>query len=93
MKRRASQLSYLQYASTPVRTGEHCPESGWWYPAPGERDTAAKDARFISEGNVMPAVAGNPALWLPQHQRAQAPQLQVSGAQPFTRREANGRVV
>jgi hypothetical protein len=51
-----------------ARTGEHCPDSGWWYPAPSglakllTADTSG--ARFIGEGSVMPAVGGRPIFWI-----------------------------
>ena len=38
-------------------TGHHCPETGWWL---ADEDL---DPRFISEGDVMPAVNGRPAHW------------------------------
>jgi len=41
-----------------LKTGEHCQQSGWWA---SDGDTSP---RFISEGSVMPAVAGQPARWL-----------------------------
>ncbi|KRE71630.1 hypothetical protein [Arthrobacter sp. Soil762] len=40
------------------RTGEHCPVNGWWAPLEGEGD-----ARFITEGTIMPSVNGAPGLW------------------------------
>jgi hypothetical protein len=50
-----------------VRTGEHCPDSGWWHPVQPEVATAlvadASGARFIGEGSVMPAAGGKPTLW------------------------------
>ncbi|MDR6558122.1 hypothetical protein J2809_002492 [Arthrobacter pascens] len=38
-------------------TGHHCPQTGWWS---ADEDV---DARFIAEGDVMPAVNGRPAHW------------------------------
>lgn len=55
-----------------VRTGEHCPESGWWFPAQRELVEAPSAARYISEGSVMPANSGVPALWLPSRARPAA---------------------
>lgn len=69
MKRRRVNVAPSPLELIAVRTGEHCPESGWWYAA--QRDTAetpsvaTSAARFISEGSVMPAVGGRAALWLP----------------------------
>ena len=69
MKRRRANIALSPLEFIAVRTGEHCPESGWWYPA--QRQTtetpsvATSAARFISEGSVMPAIGGGAALWLP----------------------------
>ncbi|TLM81108.1 hypothetical protein FDW83_17660 [Pseudarthrobacter sp. NamE2] len=41
-----------------LRTGEHCPVSGWWAVA-----SEPKAARFISEGSVMPAHNGIAVAW------------------------------
>lgn len=41
-----------------LRTGEHCPVSGWWAVA-----SEPKTARFISEGSVMPAHDGIAVAW------------------------------
>lgn len=73
MKRRRS--AHLAAASTEalaVRTGEHCPESGWWFPAQRELGEAPSPARYISEGSVMPANSGTPSLWLPGRARPTA---------------------
>lgn len=67
-RRRPEQLAPSSSEKTAVRTGEHCPDSGWWYPVQPElanvltADTSG--ARFIGEGSVMPAVGGKPILWL-----------------------------
>jgi hypothetical protein len=39
-------------------TGHHCPQTGWWL-ADGDPDT-----RFISKGDVMPAINGRPTHWI-----------------------------
>ena len=67
-RRRPEHLAPSSGEKTAVRTGEHCPDSGWWYPVQPElakvltADTSG--ARFIGEGSVMPAVGGKPILWL-----------------------------
>ncbi|TQJ34184.1 hypothetical protein FBY36_1415 [Arthrobacter sp. SLBN-122] len=57
-----------------ARTGEHCPQTGWWNPA-GEEATkaslrAAAEARFIGEGSLMPPINGLPGTWVPRWLRA-----------------------
>ncbi|WP_105693761.1 MULTISPECIES: hypothetical protein [unclassified Arthrobacter] len=65
MKRRQAAYPHVcRTASIAVRTGEHCPNSGWWSP-----DAIASAVRYISEGNVMPTFGGAPVLWL-QTQRS-----------------------
>ncbi len=65
MKRRRVFLSPPVSVERPaVRTGEHCPESGWWQPSPASGQ--AEPPRFIGEGSVMPASGGAPVLWRPQ---------------------------
>ena len=64
--------AYLNAAGTSAdaaRTGEHCPESGWWFPTLSELSEAPSAARYISEGSVMPANNDAPALWLPSRRR------------------------
>jgi hypothetical protein len=49
-----------------IPTGEHCPRSGWWLTASEEQEAGpSANARFISEGSLMPAVEGSPTKWLP----------------------------
>ena len=66
-RRRPEHLAPSSAEKTAVCTGEHCPDSGWWYPVQPElakvlrADTSG--ARFIGEGSVMPAVGGKPILW------------------------------
>lgn len=43
-----------------VRTGEHCPVSGWWAPL----DDEARP-QFLSEGSIMPSVNGIAGIWTP----------------------------
>ena len=38
-------------------TGHHCPQAGWWL---SDEDL---HPRFISEGDVMPAINGRPTHW------------------------------
>jgi hypothetical protein len=40
------------------KTGEHCPQSGWW--RAGLRGTK----RFITEGTIMPTEAGQSVQWI-----------------------------
>lgn len=42
-----------------LNTGEHCHQSGWWRP-----DGVDSPPHFISEGSIMPAVAGAQAMWV-----------------------------
>lgn len=76
MKRRRTNIAPSPVGFTAVRTGEHCPESGWWYPAQRQvaeaTSVATSTARFISEGTVMPAAGGGPTLWLPRRDRTSA---------------------
>jgi hypothetical protein len=64
-RRRPAVLDHAQAGSLAVRTGEHCPESGWWYPVQPEKAGTALPSRFVGQGSVMPAVAGAPAFWVP----------------------------
>ncbi|MFP3463372.1 hypothetical protein R5O87_21260 [Arthrobacter globiformis] len=84
-RRRPAAVSIAATAAVPsraaVRTGEHCPQTGWWYPlasepaasgsapgpdpAPGPAPASGPAPRFVGQGSVMPAVAGAPSLWLP----------------------------
>ncbi|MFF2315259.1 hypothetical protein ACFVTE_03220 [Arthrobacter sp. NPDC058097] len=67
MKNRSLFLAEPVETTRAVRTGEHCPQSGWWVPLGSGSDGA--DARFIGEGSVMPAVGAGPALWVPRSNR------------------------
>jgi hypothetical protein len=58
MKKRRPAASTL-VLDEPSRTGYHCPKTGWWSAA-GD----LSDARFITKGEVMPAMGGTPALWI-----------------------------
>ena len=64
MKRRTAQPASTQDPAA-VRTGEHCPRTGWWYPLQVEPATLTQTPRFVGQGSVMPAVGGSPSLWLP----------------------------
>jgi hypothetical protein len=48
-----------------ARTGEHCPESGWWFPRGHHLAEAHSASVFVSEGSIMPPLDGSPTLWLP----------------------------
>jgi hypothetical protein len=63
-RRRPAPLGPARTDAAPVRTGEHCPKSGWWYPLQSEFATTPIPARFIGEGSVLPALEGTPVLWL-----------------------------
>lgn len=65
-RRRPARLTAVQEEAAAVRTGEHCPDSGWWYPVQRDMDATLMLGRFVAEGNVMPTVGGAPALWLPR---------------------------
>lgn len=41
-----------------VKTGEHCPVSGWWIPT-----SLTGSKHFVAEGSVMPADKGEPVSW------------------------------
>lgn len=69
MKRRRPAYLTAGTETPSVRTGEHCPESGWWFPAQRNLGEAPIPARYISEGSVMPANSGVPAFWLPGRAR------------------------
>lgn len=77
MKRRSNVIPAQAGA---VRTGEHCPATGWWYPASGGLDasagTAAAAPHFIGEGSLMPAINGIQETWLPNMMNLEACQFQ-----------------
>jgi hypothetical protein len=62
-KRRSTPSVYAQNETLTVRTGDHCPETGWWRPVQSEMPTTSV-SRFVAQGSVMPAVAGTPAFWV-----------------------------
>ena len=79
-RRRPAAASVAESKAAAVRTGEHCPQTGWWYPlqpepaasaatpaatAPAPAPEPSPVPRFVGQGSVMPAVAGVPSLWLP----------------------------
>jgi hypothetical protein len=67
-RRRPEHFAPSSQEKATVRTGAHCPDSGWWYPAPPEpanvSTAGTSGARFIGEGSLMPAVGGKPVVWL-----------------------------
>lgn len=83
MKRRSLlPHSVRRAAVSPTSTGEHCPETGWWIP-----QGSTEPGRHLSEGTVMPALNGQPTLWLraateetPEQLPAQAPRRRLSRA-------------
>ncbi|NWL34384.1 hypothetical protein [Paenarthrobacter nitroguajacolicus] len=58
MKKRRPDTSALDHLET-ANTGHHCPKTGWWSLKWNE-----EAATFITEGQVMPAVGGVPAVWV-----------------------------
>jgi hypothetical protein len=42
-----------------LKTGEHCHQSGWW-----RTEGVDSPPHFISEGSIMPAVAGSQVTWV-----------------------------
>ena len=64
-KRRPTSTGFSEAKSLPVRTGEHCPETGWWDPVQPEKAGTALPSRFVGQGSVMHAVTGAPAFWVP----------------------------
>jgi hypothetical protein len=63
MKRRSHFIS-AQPEGRAARTGEHCPETGWWSPAQAKPEGGRQPARFISQGSVMPALGSTAVSWL-----------------------------
>ena len=66
-------------------TGHHCPQTGWWL---ADEDL---DQRFISEGDVMPAVNGRPTHWTPCAEvrfQGLRPASAASGTGPWQRTTA-----
>jgi hypothetical protein len=47
-----------------VRTGQNCPETGWWQPLQSENMSEVQASRFIGKGCPMPAAGGLPAIWI-----------------------------
>ncbi|BCW44686.1 hypothetical protein [Arthrobacter sp. StoSoilB5] len=63
MKRRNT-TSIASNPDSTVRTGEHCPQSGWWFTInAGLRSHPERKTQYITEGSLMPAVNGFPAKW------------------------------
>jgi hypothetical protein len=65
MKRRKPAFALSQAPTSAVRTGDHCPRSGWWY-VPKSRAGSQGKEQYVSEGNLMPAVEGAPVERLPR---------------------------
>lgn len=60
MKRRSPMpRSIRRTAGAAISTGEHCPATGWWIP-----QGSTEPWRYLSEGRVMPALNGEPTVWL-----------------------------
>ena len=45
--------------TTATATGEHCPATGWWIP-----QGTTESWQYLSEGNLMPAINGQPTMWV-----------------------------
>ena len=58
-----------------LRTGDHCPSSGWWAPK-----TEPGAAQFISEGSVVPAYQGAAVAWVPVADAAARGVAEAGGA-------------
>jgi hypothetical protein len=56
-----------QAKSLVTRTGDHCPETGWWQPYQSETPGSTTPSRFLAQGSIMPALDGLPTLWVPRH--------------------------
>lgn len=79
MKKRSLISSKRQSGPRPisaVRTGDHCPTSGWWAP---DRDAQAR--QFVSEGSLMPTSNGTATSWMPVREVTASPanQDQLAG--------------
>ncbi|MBT2523571.1 hypothetical protein [Arthrobacter sp. ISL-28] len=60
MKRRSPlPRSIHRNAAAATSTGEHCPATGWWIP-----QGSPEPWRYLSEGSLMPALNGQPTVWL-----------------------------
>ena len=47
-----------------VRSGDSCPETGWWQPLQSEDMSELPTSRFVGQGSPMPAAGGLPAIWI-----------------------------
>jgi hypothetical protein len=47
-----------------IRSGEHCPETGWWQPLQSEDWDRPAPSRFMGQGFVMPNVDGASTVWV-----------------------------
>jgi len=47
-----------------VRSGDSCPETGWWQPLQSEDMSELPISRFVGQGSPMPAVGTVPDLWV-----------------------------
>lgn len=47
-----------------IRSGEHCPKTGWWQPLQSEDRDQRASSRFVGQGCVMPNVNGESTLWV-----------------------------
>lgn len=67
MKKRRSAVPTLERYETST-TGHHCPRTGWWSAGPNS-------GRFVTLGEVMPALSGSPAVWILAEAAALLPSL------------------
>lgn len=56
-----------QAKSLAARTGDLCPETGWWQPCQSESPGSTTPSRFLAQGSIMPALGGLLTLWVPRH--------------------------
>lgn len=88
MKRRSPLPRPLhRTAVATTSTGEHCPETGWWIP-----QGRTEPWRYLSEGGMMPALNGQPAVWLRAKHRQNARTAGGPGAHPKPLPCLNGTV-
>jgi hypothetical protein len=47
-----------------VRSGQPCPETGWWQPLQTEAQGGITSSRFIAQGTTMPAGDSASTYWV-----------------------------
>jgi len=61
-KRSLATLSGYRPRTAAAPTGHHCPQTGWWQ---ADEDLTP---RLIAQGDVMPAINGQPTHWTLCHE-------------------------